>query len=173
MKTRGIQIGVGFFALCTGALIYLVGRPPESTYFVDQFFYKFTLYGIIPNIFGSAHNNLASFLHVFSFVMISAGISADSKTGYLMTALGWAAVNTAFEVGQYFDTAAAAMVPAWFENYPLLEAVDKYFTAGCFDIFDIAAVFAGAAAGFFVLVGIDLYLVRSGVSSNYLKKKGF
>ncbi|MEA1967414.1 MAG: hypothetical protein U9N77_04260 [Thermodesulfobacteriota bacterium] len=143
---------MGVFVLCFGTLIYLSDRSPDSTYFVKEFLSFLSFHGKHPDMFGFADRSLASFLHVFSFSMITAGIIAQSRKGYLVVTLGWAAVNFVCELGQYFDTFAVRSVPAWFERYPLLETVDDYFVAGCFDCFDVAAIFAGGLAGYLVLL---------------------
>jgi len=149
-KSNYLQIFIGVVALCIGTLVYLASRSPEATYFVSQLPPFLSLHGRWPDLFGPAHKSLASFLHVFSFSMMTAGIAAESKTGLFAVCFGWAVVNLGFELGQYFDDRVVKHLPAWFEHYPLLETVDDYFTAGCFDGWDIAAIFAGSAAAYVV-----------------------
>lgn len=152
--TLYIRVITGFVGLFIGALIYLSDRSPESTYFVWQFFRALgqTFYGNYPDLFGCMDKNLASFLHTFSFTMITGAFIAESGTGCLISALMWCTINVLFEVGQYFDTIVIKFVPSWFEKYLFLKTVDDYFIAGVFDFWDIAAVLTGAVTGYLVLI---------------------
>ncbi len=150
-RINKFQVFLGCLTLLSGALLYLSDRPPDATYFVSRFLSALSISGFHGNLFGRLDANLASFLHVFSFILITAGLAAESKKGHMAVCLFWCAVNIVFEAGQHFDALAAGIVPQWFENYILLEAVDDYFIYGCFDPLDVTAVFAGAAAGYVVL----------------------
>ncbi|MBF0302804.1 MAG: hypothetical protein HQK73_07170, partial [Desulfamplus sp.] len=145
-QTSSIQylhIAIGFTGLIVGSIIYLSDRPPESTWFVRKFLYTIgqSIYSTFPDMFVSLDKSMASFLHTFSFTMITGAFIGESKRGCLAAAMIWAVVNVLFEIGQYFDTIAVKLVPDWFEQYELLKTVDDYFIAGCFDFWDIAAIF--------------------------------
>lgn len=145
------QILIGAVSLCVGTLIYLSDRSPDSTYFVREFTAFLSMHDRFPDLFGVLDRSLASFLHVFSFIMITGGLFATTFRGYLAVSLGWLAVDTAFEAGQYFDAQAVNLVPEWFRNYPFLEATRTYFLNGWFDPMDVVAIVAGAVAGLLVL----------------------
>ncbi|MBF0203121.1 MAG: hypothetical protein HQK67_02155 [Desulfamplus sp.] len=149
-----IHILIGLAGLFLGSLIYLSDRPPESTWFVRQFFYGIAqkIHGIFPDMFGAMGGSLASFLHTFSFTMITGAFIAESRKSCFMAALFWCVINVLFEAGQYFDAIAIKLVPEWFEQYAFLKTVDDYFIAGFFDFWDIAAIFAGALIGYLMLM---------------------
>ncbi len=154
MKTRGIKnIIIGFSGLTIGCLIYLSDRSPESTWFVKNILYTIgqSIHSTFPDIFGSLDKNMASFLHTLSFTVITGAFIGESKRGCLAAAMLWCIVNVLFEIGQYFDTIAVQLVPNWFEQYEFLKTVDNYFIAGCFDFWDIVAIFAGGLFGYLVL----------------------
>ena len=147
-----LQLFIGMAGLSIGTLIYLTDRSPESTYLTWHILHGLTLHTHFPDLFGILDRSMASFLHSFSFTMISAGITAASRRGCLLVALFWGSVNTLFEVGQYFDTAVIKWIPDGFEGLFLLETLDDYFRAGTFDGYDLAAGIAGAGVGYWILV---------------------
>jgi hypothetical protein len=51
----------------------------------------------------------------------------------------WFVVECAFEIGQRVPLGAriAAVTPAWFADFPVLEAIPAYFARGTFDPLDI------------------------------------
>ena len=146
-----LQVLIGILALGAGTLVYLSDRPPESTYFVHRFLGMFSVHDRFPDLFGPFDRSLASFLHVFSFILITGGIAAETRKGHILAAVLWLAVDAAFEIGQYFDAVAVKLVPAWFDAWPVLDTVRAYFVRGSFDPLDLAAIFAGALAGYLVL----------------------
>ncbi|MFH1155842.1 MAG: hypothetical protein V1793_18690 [Pseudomonadota bacterium] len=146
-----VQILAGCLALLLGTLIYLSDRPPGATYFVNRYLYMFSIHDRFPDLFGWADRSLASFLHVFSFILITGGIATASRQGHILVAAAWMAVDAGFEIGQYFDAAAVKLVPDWFGQYPVLDAVKSYFRQGSFDPLDLVAIFAGAVAGYGVM----------------------
>ena len=142
---------MGLFALFLGTLVYLTDRPPQSTYFVREWLSWTGLYNIWPDLFGWWDRSLASFLHVFSFIMITAGLVAPSPRSRLAVCLGWFTVDGLFEAGQHFDTLAVSLVPTWFDHWPFLETCRDYFSKGSYDPADMAAICAGALAGWLLL----------------------
>lgn len=149
-----VHIAIGFTGLIIGSFVYLSDRPPESTWFVNEFLYSVgqSIHSTFPDVFGSLNKSMASFLHTFSFSMITGAFIGESKRGCLVAAMFWAVVNILFEIGQYFDSIAVTLIPDWFEQYELLKTVDNYFIAGCFDFWDIAAIFAGGLFGYLMLL---------------------
>ena len=146
------QILIGAIGLLIGSLIYLIDRPPDQTYFVYSSPINISLFNIIPNIFASIGNSLPEFIHVFSFILITAGLIYCQKRGYLIICLSWFLVDSAFELGQKFNTWSSKMIPDWFTSIPLLENTENYFALGTFDFFDLAAITIGTGIACFVLL---------------------
>ncbi|MBF0468113.1 MAG: hypothetical protein HQK61_04395 [Desulfamplus sp.] len=157
INVRDVRIIAGIAGLSLGALIYFTDRSSASTWFVREFFNDTgqMCHYYFPDLFGFMNKNLASFLHTFSFTMITGAFIAESKNGCLISALLWCSINVLFEAGQYFDAVAVKLVPAWFEQYPFLKTVDDYFVAGSFDFWDLFAILAGALTGYLVLSFTD------------------
>jgi hypothetical protein len=147
-----LQISIGVVFLVIGSLVYLIDRPPESTYFVYRYLPILNLHNILPNIFGSLDGSLPDFVHVFSFILITAGILTCGKRGYLIVCCSWLLIDCAFKLGQKYPSLALKMIPAWFSSIPILEAAKGYFHKGTWDINDIIAMFLGAAIAYFVLL---------------------
>jgi len=147
-----IQILVGIIGLLLGSLIYLVDRPPDQIYFIYTSALPISLYNTLPNLFGSIGNSLPAFIHVFSFILITAGLAACRKRGYLIICLFWFAVDSAFELGQHFTTLSLRFIPDWFAGIPYLENTENYFLRGTFDFHDLAAITLGIAAAYAMLL---------------------
>ena len=157
LKTPGsriniLQILIGIAGLLFGSLIYLIARPPDQTYFVFSSPINISLSNTIPNLFGSIGNSLPAFLHVFSFILITAGLIFCNKRGYLIICLSWLLVDSAFEVGQKFTTWFTSIIPGWFAGIPFLENAENYFLKGTFDFLDLAAIAFGTVIAYFVLL---------------------
>ena len=146
------QILIGIIVLLFGSLIYLVDRPPDQTYFVYSSASNISLYNTLPNLFGSIGNSLPAFIHVFSFILITAGLAACRKRGYLIICLCWFVVDSAFELGQHFKTLSLCLIPDWFAGIPYLENTENYFLQGTFDFRDLAAITLGIAAAYAMLL---------------------
>jgi hypothetical protein len=145
------QILIGFITLIFGILIYLTARPPDSAYFLKLFginFYKF-----IPNIFGKANYNLPSFFHVFSFILITAGLIATNRKGFIAVCLGWFFIDFLFELGQLYNSFIPSLIPDWFDGVFILENTQNYFIQGTFDFYDLFALANGSLIAYFVLMG--------------------
>jgi hypothetical protein len=148
-----IQVSIGVIGLLFGSLVYLIDRPPDQTYFVYSTIPNTSLYSMLPNLFGLLGNSLPAFIHVFSFILITAGLVFYGKKGYLIICLWWFLVDSAFEVGQKFTTWSSRIIPDWFTGIPFLENTEDYFLQGTFDFIDLAAIAFGATMAWFVLLG--------------------
>ena len=124
------QILIGLTALIFGVLVYLVNRPPDQIYFIYVSGLNISLYNTLPNIFGLIGNSVPAFIHVFSFILITAGFLSCQKRGCLIICLSWLLVDSAFELGQNFNTWSASIIPDWFEGIPFLENTKSYFIHG-------------------------------------------
>lgn len=147
-----LQILIGAASLLFGTFVYLVDRPPDQTYFVYNSSIAISLYNILPNLFGPIGNSLPAFIHVFSFILITAGLIAYQKRGYLIICFSWLIVDCAFELGQKFNSLAVKIIPHWFSRIPFLENTDNYFFTGTFDYFDLTAITIGTIMAYFVLL---------------------
>jgi len=144
------QFLFGLAVLIVGSLIYLIDRPPCNTYFVN--FIGISLYNSLPNIFGSIGNYLPTFVHVFSFILITASFLPSRKRYYLVISLSWFLLDCIFEVGQRFSNFSSKIVPDWFWGIPFLENTKNYFQYGTFDYFDLLAIAVGAGFAYFALL---------------------
>ncbi|MBW1919236.1 MAG: hypothetical protein JRI81_03305 [Deltaproteobacteria bacterium] len=150
-NVNGLQIGIGVLALCLGAFVYLISRPPEKTYFIYASKLRISLYHVFPHVFGVIGNSLPDFLHVFSFILITAGLVSKRKIEYLVVSLSWFLIEIAFEVFQKFNRIALKIIPEWFNKVPVLENAGPFFKGGTFDLQDVVAVAVGTVAAYFVL----------------------
>jgi hypothetical protein len=152
---NGVQILIGLGGLLVGTLVYLIDRPPEATYFLHFSRIKVSLYGILPNVFGVIGNSLPDFLHVFSFILLTAGLLSWGKRGSLAICLGWFSIDFIFELFQKFNTLPLKIIPKWFKGIPFLENTGNYFTQGTFDLLDLIAITLGTTAAYFVLLATN------------------
>ncbi|MBF0573275.1 MAG: hypothetical protein HQK69_05890 [Desulfamplus sp.] len=164
MKKKSFIVGLA--GLFLGSLIYLTDRPLKSTWFVREFLNSIgysldrdNFIGLYKNLFGTFDKSIASFLHTFSFTLITGSFNEITDTftkhpqkWFFISAIFWGSVNIIFEIGQYFDSIAVKFIPDWFNEYKFLSTIDDYFIAGVFDFWDIAAVVAGAFLGYCLLV---------------------
>jgi hypothetical protein len=150
-SSRALPIFIGAAALMVGTLIYLVARPPEQVYILQKFGQHLSLYGKDANIFGPWAKSLPTFLHVFGFSLITAGLVGGGWISNGVICAGWAGVNVLFELGQKYKETATSYVPAWFEGIPFLENTAPYFQYGSFDPFDLVGALAGASLALLVL----------------------
>jgi hypothetical protein len=149
------QILIGAIGLIIGSLIYLIDRPPDQTYFVYSSPINISLFKVIPTLFASIGNSLPEFIHVFSFILITAGLIFCNKKGYLIICLTWFLIDCAFEIGQKYSTWSSRIIPDWFAGIPFLENTENYFLKGTFDFIDLAAIVLGTLTAYIVLVTSD------------------
>lgn len=144
------QICLGIFVLIAGSLVYIIDRSPEQTYFIYQTSFNLSLYGSLPGLFGSIGDSLPSFVHAFSFILITAGLIATQKHIILLICLFWFVIDSLFEFGQVLIKSAAT-IPSWFASIPFLDNTENYFINGTFDWNDVAASALGAILAYLVL----------------------
>jgi len=151
-KINWVQISIGVVGLVVGSLIYLIDRPPDQTYFIYSSPINISLSNIIPTLFASIGNSLPAFIHVFSFILITAGLIFCNKRGYFIICLSWFLVDCAFELGQKFNTWSSSIIPNWFTGIPFLENTENYFLQGTFDFIDLAAIALGTVIAYFAIL---------------------
>jgi len=150
-----LQIFIGAAGLIIGIFVYLTDRPPDQTYFIYKSGLDISLYKILPSLFGPIGNHLPAFIHVFSFILITAGLIAYQKRKYIIICLFWFLIDSAFELGQRFNTLIIEFIPDWFGGIPFLENSKYYFLKGTFDFGDMAAIFVGTIAAYFILINTN------------------
>jgi hypothetical protein len=146
------QILIGLTALFVGLMVYLVDRPPDQTYFVYKSGSSFSLYHVLPPLFGPIGKILPAFIHVFSLALLTAGILACNKRGCVLACIAWLSIDVSFELGQKFGVWASDLVPTWFEGIPVLENTVNFFTFGTFDFMDLTAIVVGSLAAYFTMM---------------------
>ena len=161
MRTYNVlHLIIGILGLVTGTFLYLVARPPEEIYFIYTTNYDLSLFHSVPNLFGKFSNWLPTFLHPFSFILLTAGIITFRRRNYITICLFWFAVNVLFELAQKYKTFSTAIIPEWFSGIPYLENSQDYFQNGVFDYFDLIAIALGAIAAYFILLFTERPLIK-------------
>ena len=117
-----LQILLGMLFFFIGALVYIIDRPPEHTYFFIHYKSIATLHKILPAFFGPLGNYLPDFIHPFSFILVTAGIFSCGKRGCLAICLSWLLIDCIFELGQKYSTLFLKAIPDWFSGIPFLAA---------------------------------------------------
>ena len=146
-----LQVLIGVAVLLVGSLVYLIDRPPDQTYFIYRVA-NISLYNTLPNLFGHIGNSLPEFVHVLSFILITAGLISYQKRGYLIICLSWFLIDCAFELAQKYNTWFLKAIPDWFLGIPFLENTENYFIQGTFDFIDVVAIVFGTVMAYFVLL---------------------
>ena len=102
--------------------------------------------GWLGGCFGAAAGWLPSALHVFGFALITAACGPRCWRTARQATLLWLAVNVLFECGQH--TLLRARLAGALAGMPSLggRALGAYFEHGTFDVADLLAALAGAAA---------------------------
>jgi len=137
---------VGSVTLLLGALFYILARPPEQTYFLSKIGLADNLSNFWGNNFIPLGHNLPSFIHVFSFILLTAGFIHYSKKRYLLICLFWLLIDIVFELGQKFNPSYLKVIPNCLFKLPILENTYTFFCNGTFDSLDLLAVIFGALA---------------------------
>ena len=151
LRINKTQFLIGTVALLIGGLVYMVDRPPDHTYFINNLI-NVSFHNTTPRIFGSLGYSLPAFVHVFSFILITGGMLSCQRRGYFLICLSWFILDFAFELGQNFKTVPLKVIPDWFSGIPFLENTKIYFLGGTFDVFDLVAIALGTVAAYFVLL---------------------
>ena len=144
------QVLIGSAALLLGVAVYSFCRPA----------WQFTLLPALPqfywlstNAVGGFADSLPSFLHVFGFSMLCAGIIRATNNSYLVICSLWALIDVSFEFLQsdyfltaiqhdFFDGLLSVFISNWLQNYSLNTV---------FDDRDVLAILLGAISAYWVL----------------------
>ena len=145
------QLLIGFSVLTLGALFYYLFRSSEHTYFLKNLGISSQPISILPPVLLTIGNTLPSFLHVFAFIMMTAGLIANKKRGYLIVCLSWFTIDVFFEISQGLDAVLIPVIPNWFSHLFLLENTRDYLLYGSFDYLDLVAIALGSIVAYLFL----------------------
>lgn len=149
---------VAALALALGTAVYLLDRPAGSAWLLPSAWQAVHVAGTAAPAsnaglaaagtwFGAAGLWLPSLAHAFAFSLFTALLLPRRAGPAAAACVGWALVDTLFELGQHpaIAPALAAGLASTFDGAPLALRVGRYFTQGSFDVADIAAGCGGAA----------------------------
>jgi hypothetical protein len=146
------QLLIGLILLVLGTLFYYFFRSAEHTYFLKFLDSNPHLNNLLPSLFVSFGNSIPTFIHVFAFTLMTAGLIAKNKRGYLIVCLIWFTIDVLFEIGQGLDKLLVPIIPNFFSDVFLLENTRNYFVHGRFDYLDLFSIVVGSVAAYFFLI---------------------
>jgi hypothetical protein len=145
--------------LLLAALLLVIG---VIVYAVDRGGAAYFLIGWAPSqgkaeLFGPLGNHLPTFVHSLAMILVTAAVLRPWSNLLPAIVIGWVAVECLFEIGQIspFDAHVAAVLPAWFDDVPVLEASADYFLNGTCDPLDFLSIGLGAAAAYWIVRTIE------------------
>lgn len=139
---------LGMLLLLAGIFFYLVDRPPDRIYFIQQIGTHLSLFNNTPLSLGKLGNWLPTFLHVTAFSLLTAAVISRNRKSVALICAAWAGINVCMELGQKYSDEAINLIPAWFNQIPVLENTVPYFYHGTFDPMDVLAAISGAVAAY-------------------------
>ena len=146
------QFFVGLNILIVGVLYYFFFRTAEHTYFLKFFENTPQLKHLLPPLLVALGNSLPTFIHVFAFTLMTAGLFASKEKGYIIVCFFWFTVDTLFELGQGYNNVMNQVIPACFSDFFLLEKSKNYFLHGRFDYLDLFSIAVGSVLAYMLLV---------------------
>lgn len=145
-------IAIALIALSIGIALYLIDRPASHIYFIPASLVHHHRDGGL--LFGTFGYYLPTFVHVFAFCLLTAGIIGKNRKYALFICLFWLFIDGIFEIAQYPAIARliADYIPAWFDGIPFLENTKNYFLQGRFDVWDMASIITGAVLAYLLIL---------------------
>jgi hypothetical protein len=142
-----VQTGVAVSVLGIGVLVYLFDRPSASVYFVPNWW---TFSAATPSLFGALGDHLPTFAHAFAFILLTTAALQSRLRSSLVICAIWFGLETSLEFAQLDGVAEkiASAIPSWFQDWPVLENVSRYFVSGRFDALDIGSIALGTLAAY-------------------------
>ena len=144
------QVLLGSISISLGIIIYITFRPTWQTTWIPEII---SLDWRNFQLFTQIGNSLPSFLHVFGFSLLTAGIIVQKKWTYMIICCTWLFLNLLFEFLQ------ANAINTWVnlisinhDKYLLLHWLKNYSLNGVFDPKDIFALIIGAILAYIVLI---------------------
>lgn len=141
------QFIIGFISLIFGFFYYVLFR--NQTYFTHKF--NIDCIQLAHNAGGVIWNSFPSFVHAFSFSMITASLIKGSRFRYIVICFFWLMINCFFEFSQKYKAVALGITPSWLDSLPFLDNTKNFITNGIFDVKDIYSIFAGTIMAFYVM----------------------
>jgi len=142
------QFIIGLTFLIFGIGFYILFR--DQTYFTQKL--NIANMQLPHNAGWGIWCSIPTFVHVFSFSMISASLLEYSKVRYFFVCTIWLMINCIFELSQKYKAVALKITPSWLESIPFLGNTKNFILNGTFDLMDIFSIFAGSIAAFYVML---------------------
>lgn len=142
-RSNKILFLVGFAALFSGALFYIISRP-NNTY-LNQFITAHLIF--IPDAIrfpAFLQDSFPAFIHPFSFSLITIGILAETKFDRIMICSIFLIVNLVFEIGQYFKE-VLVFIKGYYPPFPVLY---NFFSHGTYSHEDIIFIIIGSLTAY-------------------------
>lgn len=154
----GLAAAVALAAFTAGVLVYMVDRPPRTAYLLPA---AWTL-PAGASLFGVLGGSLPSFAHALAFSVGTALLPGWRRPG--AACLLWGGIDAALELGQLPAVARVVVpaLPAWFEQWPVLDHLGSSLLQGRFDPWDLVAVATGCAVAYGLLRSRDKDRARGG-----------
>jgi hypothetical protein len=147
MARQSELLAVAIGALGVGVLVYVLDRQTEFTYFLPGWL---SLNNQVGNVFGNIGNYLPTFIHVYTFILLTVVVAVPSLTKLIPVCLGWFTLDSLFEFAQLNPIAQwiGSHTPGWFSGIPFLENTADYFLMATFDVFDLLSIVTGTLAAY-------------------------
>jgi len=141
-----ILTGIGLSAIAVGMSVYLIDRNPTLV----PFFSSFSLYGLVPPVFGDQGFSLPTFTHAFGLSVLTVVLLGARGTAALCVCCSWLAIDLTLETAQHPAIAtrigsAIDAGPTWMS---MLEPVHRYTAYGTYDPLDMLSIILGAGLAF-------------------------
>lgn len=138
-RRSALLTAIGCLALALGTVVYLTDRSASHAMGIPAI----TAFGG-GSMFGALGQWLPSFVHPFSFSLLTAAALPDRSATRYGVCVFWGALNLAFEIGQH-PLLSARLAEALHDVNGAMPLA-RYFAHGTFDPHDIAAAVLGSLA---------------------------
>ena len=145
------QALAGLIVLALGVFVYLLDRPPGSVYLLpDDWMFGDGTRGS----FGQLGWYLPTFTHTFAFSLFTSAVLEPWRWSGLAACTGWWLTASLFEIaqGDTWSAVIADAVPEWFSDWPVLDNLADYFSAGRLDPGDLLSIALGSVCAGLVVV---------------------
>lgn len=152
-RARWFYFYIACVSLCIGFVIYFLGRPGPAIYAIPSIIEHWIL---VQSFVAEISGQLPSFFHTYAFILLTfIVLGTSSRFNLYLSVSLWASIEVLFEIGQHnlFSQSIINMIPAWFEQVPILDISGHYFLHGTFDPLDLLAI---AIASVFALLTVQL-----------------
>ncbi len=151
-KEEATLLFLAALLLVVGVIVYAVDRGGAAYFLIG-----WTASHGEAELFGPIGNHLPTFVHSLALILITAAVFRPWPRLLPAIVTGWVTVECLFEIGQIspLDAHVAAVLPAWFDDVPVLEASADYFIHGTCDPFDLLSIGLGATAAYWIVRVIE------------------